>query len=66
MSNSFVLAEKIKELEKIEHYFTEPNMDLEEGINKHKEALALSKEIIEYLNKVENTLNTIDISQTLG
>ena len=62
MSKSFSLEEKIKELEKIEEFFQKPNMDLEQAIAKHKEALTLSKEILAYLEKAETTLTEIDLS----
>ena len=41
-------------------------MDLEEAVAKHKLALEIAKEILEYLQKVENELIKIDIKTLRG
>lgn len=59
----FSLEKKIKELEKIEKYFQQPEMDLEEGIRQHQEALKIASEIRKYLNSIESSMEKIDISE---
>ncbi len=60
---TFDLSKNIAELEELERYFQSPDMNLEEAIEKHKQALELSKKIIAYLNTVESTLKQINISE---
>jgi len=55
------LKEQIAQLETIEEYFRSPDIDLEEAISKHKQALALSKEILAYLDTVESTFTTLEL-----
>lgn len=57
----FRLRDKIAELEKLEAYFEKPEMDLEEAIQKHTEALVLAKEITAYLEKAESSLKQLEI-----
>lgn len=59
----FSLEKKIKELEIIEKYFQKPEMDLEEGIRQHREALKIAGEIKRYLETIESSLEKIDISE---
>jgi exonuclease VII small subunit len=67
MANApFLLHEKIKQLEEIEHYFQRSDMDLEKAIEKHKEALKISKEILEYLEKAEHALKQIEVTDLRG
>ncbi|MBU6388896.1 exodeoxyribonuclease VII small subunit [Patescibacteria group bacterium] len=66
MAASFSLQEAIKRLEEIEKYFQLPDIDLEEAISRHKEALKVAKEILEYLDKAENTIKEIDRSEFLN
>lgn len=61
MSTEFSLEKKIKELEAIEAYFQESNIDLEKAIGKHSEAIRISKEILEYLQKVETRIEEIEL-----
>ncbi len=61
--SSFDLSASIAELEVLERYFQNPDMNLEEAIVKHKEALELSKKIIAYLNTVESTLKQINVNE---
>jgi exonuclease VII small subunit len=57
----FPLQKKIEELEEIEGYFQRPDMDLEVAITKHQDALKVAKEIVTYLDKVESTIEKIDL-----
>lgn len=61
MSAPFSLQKKIQELEAIEAYFQQPDIDLEMAIEKHKKALALAKEITTYLDSAESSLRQIDM-----
>jgi len=61
MKKHIVLHEKIQDLETIEKYFQQPDIDLEEAIAKHKQAIGLAREILEYLEEAENELTKIDI-----
>jgi len=61
MAKQFSLQDKIAELEKIEAYFRTPDIDLQEAIEKHRQALALSKEILAYLDSVESTFKTLEL-----
>ena len=58
---SFSLQKKIAELEALESYFRTPDIDLQEAISKHKQALALSKEVLAYLDTVESTFQTLEL-----
>jgi exonuclease VII small subunit len=58
----FSLNKKIARLEEIEQFFQKPDFDLEEGITQHKEALAIAKEVSEYLSSVEQALEQLDIA----
>jgi len=55
----FSLSKSLQELEEIERYFQQPDLDLELAIAKHKQALELAKSITEYLNTIESTLETL-------
>ena len=57
----FSLQEKIAELEALEAYFRQPDIDLQEAIAKHRQALALSKEVLQYLESVESTFQTLEL-----
>ncbi len=61
---TFPLAEKMKQLEEIEAYFQDSDIDLEKGILKHKEAMVLAKELLTYLEEVEVTVKQLDSLQT--
>ena len=63
---SFSLHKKIAELEALEAYFRSPDIDLQEAIAKHKQALALSKEILAYLDSVEATFQTLELPTVEG
>lgn len=65
MSSAFPLNEKIKELETIEAYFQQSEISIDEAIEKHKQAVALAKEILAYLDQAETTIEEVDISSTL-
>ena len=60
---SFPLKEKMQELEKIQAYFSSPDLDLEAGIAKVETAAELAREILGYLERVESKIVTIDISR---
>jgi len=59
----FPLQEKIAQLEAIENYFRLPDMNLEIAIQKHKEAIVVAKEIVEYLNAAESTIEAVNIEK---
>ncbi len=59
---TFPLQEKITRLEEIEEYFQRTDMNLEEAIVLHKEALLIAKEVQEYLKQAEQALEQIDIA----
>ena len=59
---AFPLEKKVKQLEEIEAYFQGPEIDLEKGIAKHQEAVAVGKEILEYLEQAETAVKEIDAS----
>ncbi len=61
----FSLQEKMSQLEALEAYFQRPDMNLEEAIEKHKQALGLAKEILEYLEKAETTIQKIDMQSII-
>lgn len=63
MSTSFSLQKKVAELESLEEYFRQPDMDLETAITKHTQALELAKEILDYLAKAESKLEQINIEE---
>ncbi len=56
------LAEAIQQLERLEAYFQQPDLNLEESIAKHAEAVQLAKSILERLQKAENELEKVDIA----
>jgi hypothetical protein len=58
---SFSLQKKIAELEVLEAYFRSPDIDLQEAISKHKQALVISQEVLEYLDSVESTFQTLEL-----
>ena len=62
MKESFSLDKKIEELEAIETYFQSPDIDLEAAITKHKQAVEISKEILDYLDKAESTIEQLGLS----
>ena len=66
MTKRFSLQTKITELETIEKYFQEPDMDLEAALKMHKEALQIAQEILAYLQQAESTLEQIDIQTYLS
>jgi exonuclease VII small subunit len=66
MNKAFPLQENISKLEDIERYFQKPDMDLEEAIRQHKEALEIAKKTLAYLDSAENELQKIDISSLKG
>jgi exonuclease VII small subunit len=58
---SFHLREKIAELEKIEVFLQQPELNLEEAMQKHEVALKLANEITQYLEKAESTLKHLEM-----
>lgn len=60
MKKSFNLQDKIEELEQIELYFKNTEINLDEGIKKHKQAILIGGEIEDYLLQVENELVEIN------
>jgi exonuclease VII small subunit len=56
------LDDQIKKLEEIADYFQNPDFAIDAGIAKHAEALTLAKEILEYLDSAEQTLQQVDIA----
>lgn len=58
----FPLQAKVKRLEEIEQYFQRADMDLEEAMKFHEEALAIAKEVQAYLKTAQQALEKIDIS----
>lgn len=60
------LAEAIEQLEKLEAYFQQSDLNLEESIKKHGEAVVLAKNILERLQKAENELQKVDIAALLA
>jgi exonuclease VII small subunit len=62
MSKDFNLETAMQNLEKLESYFQQPNIDIDEAIAKHTEALKAAQEIITYLQKAEQTLERLDIA----
>ena len=65
MPKEFSLEGHIKQLEAIEAYFQAPDMNIDEAIKKHKEALALAKEALDYLKTAQTTIEKIDIQAAL-
>ena len=65
MSKDFHLETAMQRLEELEAYFQKPNFNLEEAIEKHKEALGLAKEITSYLHTAEQSLERLNISEIL-
>jgi exodeoxyribonuclease VII small subunit len=61
-SQSFPLQEKMSRLEAIEQYFQQPDINLEEALVQHQEALKLAEEIKTYLATAEQSLEQIDIA----
>lgn len=57
----FNLKKAIEELEEIEKYLQEPDLDIEKAIERHGRALALGKEVIAYLETAENRLEKMDL-----
>jgi exonuclease VII small subunit len=62
----FSLAAALQKLEQLEAEFRQPNLDLEVSVKKHTEAVALGKEIMQYLESVENTLEKVDLAKLTG
>lgn len=52
----------LAELEQIEQYFRQPNLDLAKALVEHKRAIDLTQQIKKQLDEVEQTLEQIDIS----
>lgn len=59
--NTFPLEEKVQQLEAIEQRFQHPDLPLEEAVAKHREALKLAKEVLEYLKKVESSIEELNL-----
>ena len=57
---NFDLAAALKQLDSLERYFSEPTIDLEEGMQKHEKARLIAKEIERYLTSVESRLDVIE------
>jgi exodeoxyribonuclease VII small subunit len=66
MNQPFSLELEVKKLEAIESYFQQPDMNLDEAIAKHKEALEIAKGIYAYLEKAESTIEQLDMSASLS
>lgn len=64
MTKEFDLGKSMEHLESLEAYFQRPELDLEEAIAKHKEALKVAKEILAYLESAETVLEKLDPIQT--
>ncbi|HSI20727.1 MAG TPA: exodeoxyribonuclease VII small subunit [Verrucomicrobiae bacterium] len=58
----FPLQEKVTRLEEIEKSFQQNDLDLDKSFALHKEALAIAKEVQDYLKDAEQTLEQIDIA----
>lgn len=61
-STSFPLQAKMTRLEEIEKYFQRADVDLEEAIKLHDEALKVALEIQAYLKTAEQSLEKVDIA----
>lgn len=55
----FNFSKSYAELQKIVEWFEQPDVDLEEGIKKFETGLTLTKEMKEYLNKMENKIKEL-------
>ncbi len=64
--SSFSLENHIVKLEAIETYFSNPDIKLDVAMKKHAEALQIAKEIMEYLDKSEQSIRAIDINDLLN
>ena len=53
---NFAYAEKIKELEDIEKYFSENDLDIDLAIQKYEQAQKLASEIEKYLKTAQNKI----------
>lgn len=55
------LSEKLARLGELERYFQEPELNLDEALEKHKEAVVLGKEILSHLEHAESELEKIQL-----
>lgn len=60
------MDDEMRKLEAIEAYFQTPDMNLEEAIKKHEEALKVAKGILEYLDKAESSLQKLTLRVSGG
>ena len=60
MSNTQNLNQKIKELDKKVEWFNSDEFELDEAVEKYKEALVLAQEIEEDLKNLKNEVEVLD------
>lgn len=60
------LSDQLAELEKLETFFQSPELDLDEALKKHTEALKVGQDILTHLDTVENTLNQVEVKSFMG
>ena len=61
-SEEFSLEKALSKLQELEKGFQEAHLDLEGSVQKHAEAVGLAKEILSYLENIENKLEKVDIA----
>lgn len=59
----FNFSKSYEDLQKIVEWFEHDEVDLEEGIKKFEDGLAIVKELKEYLSKMENKIK--DLKKTI-
>lgn len=59
--NNFSLRESLAQLEEIEEYFQDPDLDIDGAIGKYEEAMKLSQAIVAYLNEAETKIEKLTL-----
>ena len=65
-SNKVSFSKSYSELQKIVEWFEKGDVDLEEGVKKFEEGIALVQDLKKYLNNVENKVKQIKIKFEKG
>jgi exonuclease VII small subunit len=60
---SLSLSEKMERLKELENYFQQPELELTDALEKHKEAVGLGSEILRYLEEAESQLKKVKLPE---
>ncbi|CAN5142299.1 hypothetical protein BH11PAT4_BH11PAT4_6860 [soil metagenome] len=64
MDEGTTLSAKLERLSVLEQFFQQPDLNLDEALEKHREAVALGGEVLQYLEHAESELKKVQLPGT--